>query len=455
MSVELGKGDFPVFRFVIQISFGLFLAGYSMAALASGFALREWSGAGQGNAFAGGTAGAEDLSYIAHNPAGLTRHKGEQARFTLTYIAPQVEFSADSATTILGAPIGGGDGGSDSGPNSVAPALYLSHQFSDKLFGGISLAVPFGLSTEYDENWVGRYHAVKTNIMGVELNPVLAYKITPKLSVAGGVRILYAQGELSNAVDFGTLDALNGGFFGGTPTMDDGLAEVEGTDFGFGFNLGILYEIDKGTRVGASYRSKISTNLEGRAHFDNGAVGNALADFTGAFRTTGVGARIDFPETASMGFYHEFTPKWAIMGEAAWTRWSRNKELRVKFDNPFQPDDVLPTDWENSWFFAIGATYKHSKRLTARFGVAYDQSPVPESTRTPRIPDEDRTWLSVGIQYALGKNSALDIGYTHLFLPDPKINLSVSEPANALRGNLVGSHEVSADIIAVQLRITL
>jgi long-chain fatty acid transport protein len=237
--------------------------------------------------------------------------------------------------------------------------------------------------------------------------------------------------------------------------MDDGFAEVEGTDFGFGYNFGFLYEIDKGTRVGASYRSKISTNLDGDANFKNGAVGDAIRDTFGVFVDTGVTARVDFPEMASVGFYHDLTPRWAIMAEAAWTRWSRIEELRVKFDNPLQADSVIPSDWEDSWFFAVGATYRHSSRLSLRFGLAYDQTPVPDSTRTPRVPDEDRTWVSIGLQYALGKSAALDIGYTHMFLPDPKIDLKATDPENALRGNLAGSYDASADIFAVQLRFEL
>ncbi len=224
------------------------------------------------------------------------------------------------------------------------------------------------------------------------------------------------------------------------------------TDTPFGYNVGILYQIDKGTRVGASYRSKISTDLDGDANFKNGAVGDLISDVTGAFVDTGVTAKIDFPEMASVGIYHDLTPRWAIMAEAAWTRWSRIKELRVKFDNPAQPDSVIPSDWEDSWFFSIGATYRHSSRLALRFGLAYDQTPVPDSTRTPRVPDEDRTWVSVGLQYALGKTTVLDIGYTHMFLPDAKIDLSAAEPDNALRGNLAGSSEASADIFAAQLR---
>ncbi len=201
-------------------------------AQASGLALRENSGAGQGSAFAGASAAAEDVSYMYHNPAGITRHRGENFAIISTAIVPKAEFTTTSATTVLTGAIGGGNGGSDAGPDSIAPALFYSRQVSDRVFVGASLTVPFGLSTEYEPGWVGRYHALKSKITTYTFNPVLAYKATDKLSVAGGVQLAYTHAFLSNAVDFGTVDALPvssgglGGALSGTPTANDGRAEV-------------------------------------------------------------------------------------------------------------------------------------------------------------------------------------------------------------------------------------
>ncbi|HSR55225.1 MAG TPA: outer membrane protein transport protein, partial [Alphaproteobacteria bacterium] len=257
--------------------FGLIFALHATAASASGLALREWSATSQGNAYAGATAGADDISFMAFNPAGITRHPGTRGSIGFSYIAPYTEFSSDGATTVLTGPIAGTEGGDDGGPNTVIPAVYLSHQFSPKLFGGVSLTVPFGLSTKYDDDWVGRYHAIESVVLGMDVNPVLAYKITPRLSIGGGMRIMYAKGKISNAVDFGTIDvAALAGANGGVPTTQDGFAEVRGDDFGFGYNFGVLYQLTPATRIGAAYRSRLLTNLEGRAHFSNGAIGDAV-----------------------------------------------------------------------------------------------------------------------------------------------------------------------------------
>jgi long-chain fatty acid transport protein len=436
---------------------GLVFAAHAAAAWASGLALREWSGTAQGNAYAGATAGADDISYMAFNPAGLTRHPGTQGAITFSYIAPYTEFSSDGASTVLAGAITGTEGGDDGAPNTVLPAFYLSHQFSPNLFAGVSLTVPFGLATKYDDDWVGRYHAIESVVKAIDVNPMVAYKVTPKLSVGGGVRIMYAEGKMTNAVDFGTIDvAALAGANGGTPTMDDGFAEVRGDDFGFGYNFGVLYQLAPSTRIGAAYRSRVLTNLEGPAHFSNSAVGDLVgAALGGSFVDTDISTKIDFPESVSFGIHHDLSPQWSVMAEAAWTRWSRLKELRVKFDNPVQPDEVIPSDWEDTWFLALGATYRHSDRMTFRFGVAYDQAPTPGDTRTPRVPDEDRTWVSLGLQYMFEGGSSLDFGYTHLFVRDASVDLSAADSANTFRGNLSGSFDIGADIFVLQYRMKL
>ncbi len=439
---------------------GMALAFAPSAAEASGFALREYSGSAQGNANAGATASAEDVSYMAYNPAGITRHRGSHLAVNVAGIVPRSRFSLDGSTTVLGGNIGGGNGGSDAAPDVLVPALFYSHEITPRLFAGVSLTVPFGLSTDYEPGWAGRYHALKTELTTFDLNPVVAYKLTPRLSVAGGIRIAYTRGELSNAVDFGTLDALPvasggmGGAFGGTPAQDDGHVRVEGDDIAWGFNLGLLYELAPGTRIGFAYRSRLQNQLTGSARFNNGAVGNSIAGATNMFASGGVRATLNLPETASAGLHHAFGERFAVMGEVAWTRWNRLKELRVRFDNPDQPDDVIPENWRNTWFVAAGATWRADERWTLRAGAAYDQTPVPDRTRTPRIPDQDRIWLSLGAGYQISPAFLAHIGYTRLFMDGARIGLSTADSANALRGNLNGRSSNYADILAIQVRMS-
>jgi long-subunit fatty acid transport protein len=179
------NGCFPHFFKGIRLSGDRVIMGYLVkficaagvvlspaAAQASGFALREYSAAGQGNAFAGATASAEDITFMAFNPAGLTLHPGEHASAGATAILPKATFSKTRATTVLGGTIGGGTGGDGFGKAALAPSVFYSRQMSENVFAGASLTVPFGLATNYDPDWVGRYHSIKSDIRTYNFNPV-------------------------------------------------------------------------------------------------------------------------------------------------------------------------------------------------------------------------------------------------------------------------------------------
>ena len=170
------------------------------------------------------------------------------------------------------------------------------------------------------------------------------------------------------------------------------------------------------------------------------------------FTKTDAKAKVNLPDTVAFGATLDVTDELAVMGQVEWWNWSRFDELRVKFDNAAQPDNITEEDWEDSWFFALGTTYKPKQveGLTLRLGVAYDESPVPERTRTPRIPDEDRYWIAAGIGYTPLPWLTLDLGYTHIFVRDADIDLKASDPGNEFRGDLSGKYESRIDIIAFQ-----
>ncbi len=145
------------------------------------------------------------------------------------------------------------------------------------------------------------------------------------------------------------------------------------------------------------------------------------------------------------------------MGEVAWMGWSSLDEIRVEFDNA-QPDSVVTTDWDDVWFVALGATFRANDQWTIRGGVAYDQSPIPDATRTPRIPGADRTWLSIGAQYRVSENFTVDMGYTHIIFADSSVDLTAASFAaadeNTARGNLSFDNEISIDILVLQATLT-
>jgi long-chain fatty acid transport protein len=426
--------------------------GIAGQALAAGFAIKEQSGAALGNAFAGATAGAEDISYMFFNPAGLTRHSGSQVLGIASYIAPQAEFSGGSASTVLTTPISGGNGGDDIANNALVPVFYAMWDVNPDLKLGLGINAPWGLVTDYDGDWIGRYHAERSELHTINVNPAVAYKLHDMISIGAGLQAQYIDVSLSQAIDFGSIDqALFAGAFGGVPGGSDGRGKVKGDDIGFGYTLGVLFEPWESTRVGLGYRSMVAHELEGDGTFDpGGPVGAGISGFTGQFVNTGVKASVKLPETVSFGFHQDIDNQWSVMGEASWTHWSRFRELRIRFDNPSQADSVTDESWENQWFVAAGVTYRPDQDWTIRAGVAFDESPIPDRTRTPRIAGEDRTWIAVGAGYEPFENMKIEFGYTHIFVDDSTLDLTASGIGNTFRGNLAGEYEGSIDILTLQ-----
>ncbi|MGH8727627.1 MAG: OmpP1/FadL family transporter [Burkholderiales bacterium] len=419
-------------------AFGAVLS--SSTALAAGFQLFEQSGSGLGNAFAGGAAAAEDASTVFFNPAGLTRIPGRQLVVAGHLIHVEAEFENQGSTLgFAPIPLSGGDGG-DAGGSALVPNLYYAMDLPADLKFGLGVNAPFGLKTHYDAGWVGRYHALTSQLATININPSLAYKVNDVVSIGAGLDAMYADARLSNAVDFGLLALGPAG-----SQLFDGRAEVEGDDWGYGYNLGVLFNLSDATRIGVAYRSKITIDIDAEADFNVPALLAPGFAALGVFRETDASAAVDLPDFASLSVFHQLNSAWAVMADVTWTNWSRFDELRVEFDNPVQPDAVTPQNWDDSYKVAVGATYQHNDAWKFRGGVAYDKSPVPDEFRTPRIPDEDRLWLSFGAQVKLCPTCALDFGYTHIFVDDPELNLT-----SLTAGNLRGEYDSSVDIFSVQ-----
>ncbi len=425
----------------------------------AGFAIIEQSVSGLGNAFAGGAASAEDATTIFFNPAGMTRIDHAEAILGIHWIIPSAEFNNEGSTHVLqpvtGVPLAGGNGG-DGGVNVLVPNIYYVRPLGKGLTFGLGINAPFGLATEYDSNWVGRYHAIKSDLVSINVNPSLAYKVNNHLSLGAGFSIQYLEAELTNAIDFGTLDAIGAftplgipaGALGLIPQGSDGFVKLEGDSIGFGFNLGLLYEFTENTRLGIAYRSRVYQDVEGDADFSGVPAGLAAAPL---FKDTGAEAQITLPDTASISLYHRFNPQWAVMADITWTDWDVMKELRFKFDNPFQSDGVTTLNWKDAFRYSLGVTFNPNERLAVRGGIAYDETPIPDPEhRTPRIPGEDRLWLSFGLGYRISDSFSVDLGYAHLFVDDPRIDKSPTGE-DAVRGGLKGTFDASVDIISGQI----
>lgn len=438
--------------------------GMASPVFSSGFAIVEQSVSGLGTAFSGVAAVAEDASTLFFNPAGLTRLKGQQAVLGLHYIKPKTEFS-DRGSSLSPALTGGafvalsGSDGGDGGEDAFVPNAYYAANLDNGWAFGIGVNAPFGLATEYADGWQGRYHALRSEVETVNINPSVAYKLGDHLSFGAGFNAQKLTAELSNAIDFGSIaTALSGGALG-TPQGSDGKVVLEADDWAYGFNLGILVEADDDTRLGLAYRSRMEYTAEGSADFTVPAAVSSLpgvgSGISATFADSGAQAEMTLPDSLSASIYHRFTDRLAFMADVTWTNWSVFDELRVEFDNPLKADSVTSYNWNDSWRYSLGGSYDASERLTLRAGVAFDETPIPDvESRTPRIPGEDRFWTSVGACYRFSDTLKADFAYAHLFVSDSKIDRQAGvDPSgeNFFAGTLVGEFENAVDIASIQL----
>jgi len=408
---------------IMMLTMSFAVSGMSSQCYAGGFAIGTQSGSGTGNAFAGGAAVADDASVAWSNPAGMTALPlGMHVAGALHALKPSFKFGNTGSTGVFAAP-GTGDGG-DGGGWAFVPNGFFAMDISPALRFGVALNAPFGLKTDYDSGWRGQLLGLKSEIKTVNIQPSIAYKVSDSFSVGGGINVQKIDATLTN--------------FAGAA----GLANLKADDYGFGFNLGVTFQPSPDTRIGAHYRSSIKYDLEGNATFSAAPAGN-----------TPVRADLKMPDSFSLSLLQRLNPAWELMGDITWTGWSKVQQLVVIRSGAIAPGSTLttlPFLWDDTWRFGVGANYRMSDQVKFRFGVALDKTPTQDSTRTPRLPDQDRTWLAFGVQYKPSKQGTLEIGYAHEFIKDAAVNVPVPGFTTCAAGCLTGRFKDKADIISIQ-----
>lgn len=446
---------------------GVLLYCASSTVLASGFALLEQSASRLGTAFSGTAAAADDASTIFYNPAGMAKLTGRELLVVGSGVLLSSEFRNGNSQAALGQPLGS-DGG-DAGDWNAVPAGYFAMPINEQLAVGFGVNVPFGLKLEYDEGWMGRFQALDSEIKTYNFNPSLSWRLNEQLSFGIGVSYQRVQAELTNAVNYTAVVAqglqglvaagqLDPGDVPGLLAANAGLegfTAVRGDDSSWGWNAGVLYEFSDDTRIGLSYRSAVDYTIEGSVRFRPATATNpigagiiAAASAPGAALADG-GASVDLklPDIATASVYHRMG-QLELMADIAWTGWSSIQELRIVRDSG-QLLSVTPEHWEDAWRYAVGAAYQLNDQWKLRAGVAYDETNVPNSTRTARLPDSERTWVAIGAQWNPGNSWVIDVGYAHLFAKDAPMN---QDDGNAIaRGFLLGEQDSSVDIVSAQV----
>lgn len=386
----------------------LLLLAFAGGASAAAFQLWEQNASGLGNAYAGSAAVADNASTIFFNPAGMTQLPGLHLSAGVAGVGPSYKFQNSGST-------GTGGNGGDAGGWAAVPNAYFSAQLAPNWFVGFGISAPFGLATEYDDsNWIGRYQSLKSEVKTVNYNPSLGYRVNDKVSLGLGINYQTIDAELTSALP----DAR-------------GYSRLKGDDAAWGWNAGALFTLSPAMRVGVSYRSTMDYTLEGNA--------------STALSSTPIRADVKLPDTFILSVWQQVSDRWEAMGDLSYTRWNSLKSLNVYSRNSGALVSTENFNYDNAWRFAWGAAYKATDALKVKFGIAYDRTPVSDSDRSARVPDNDRVWFSLGGQWNAGAAGKFDLGYTYLYVKDPNIN-QTSRVGTTLRG----TYDDSAHILGLQ-----
>ncbi len=426
--------------FLACTAFGVFLAA-AVDANAGGLAVREQSAYGEGSSYAGVAAGGS-LSSMFWNPATMTQVPGMQSELVLSGIFGSAT-NNPTGGTYAGAPFSLGGTGNIAHAGVVPPSYY-SWQFNEKLWLGLSVNSPFGLSETFPDNWAGRVFAAGgENLKTLNFAPTIAYKLNDWLSVGFGVQIQYASASFTQGLP-------------GAPGLTN-QAGVSGAGYGFGFTAGLTLTPTPSTTIGLGYRSAINQKINGTLVLP-AAVGGPPVSTPGSVNTT-----VDLPDVVSLGLRQKLSTQWTALATVEWTNWSR-----IGTSSVLQPSGapavivftpvVIPFQYQDGWFYSLGAEYQWNPQLALRAGIGFEKSPVTDTVRGPAIPDDDRTWLSIGGTYKFSDKLKFDLAYSHIFVKSAPINITnASNPFFAIGGGTTytGTVDSHIDIISVAMHYRL
>lgn len=421
---------------------GALAAAPAPQALASAFQLKENSVQALGRAFAGSAAAPGDAAVVVNNPAAMSLVDRAIFQADITGVQFSTEFSGGGIDA-AGRPLTGGDGG-NGGVTKPIPALYYIAPLGDQWRLGFAVSAPFGFETDYDRGWAGRYSAYKSSFQSVDLTLAASYQVSDSFSIGASVAGQRTKAELTQAIDFGAV--LAGAGAPVLPQSQDGFGRIEGDDWGWGWGLGLLWKPTEADSLGLNFHSQVVHTLSGTGSFQvpaavtaiNPALGNAV------FVDTPGQAGFTTPAYASASWWHVANENLSFGADVGYTRWSAFKNLVVDYANPRQPNTVEAFNWEDTWFGSLGLEYRFNPTWVLRGGFAIDGSPTQVQTRTPRVPDGTRRWVTVGLGYTPSESTTIDFGYGHIFVNDAQV-----DTRTATGDRLRGEFESSGNLLGV------
>ncbi|KJG40669.1 long-chain fatty acid outer membrane transporter [Photobacterium angustum] len=367
----------------------------SSQSYAAGYQVSEHSAAGLGRAYAGDAAFADTAAVLARNPAAMTLFKHAEVSTVASVVIPSVNIYDHSFD----------QGAKNIAPVSFVPAGYYIQPINDKVAVGLALFSNYGVTTKYPNDFNAGSLAGKTSLETFNFNPNIAYRLNPHFSIGGGVSLVYANAEFNRRLGALSLEVPNS-------QPSDNAINLKGTSWGWGWNIGALYELDQNNRFGISYHSQVNLNFDGDFT-------DYLGPITGQPKNTvAANLALPLPAIAEFSGFHQLNSQWAISYSLQWTQYNKFKEIRATssqckpgFNGQAGTCLLKKENYKDTYRWAVGTTYTMNDEWTLRYGFALDQN---AGQATLSIPDTDRYWYSAGATYHFNPDLSVDMGLSYI-----------------------------------------
>ncbi len=407
----------------------------SSQTIAAGFQVNEHSANGLGRAFAGQAAKPENASVLATNPAAITMFDKAELSVSANYINPNIDIDGTVDANVGGQSVTLDASEDDVADAAVIPSAFYTAPVNDKLSVGVGLFSNYGLSTDYSDGYNALHFADTAEVISMTVNPALAYKVTDTLSLGVGVSATYAEAEISTATP-AAIETITAGMLPGNATI----LKLEGDDWGYGWNVGALWQATEATTLALSYRAETELELDGEVQSQLSPELNQ-------------GGKLDLNLAAitELAVDHKINQRWSVQASAVHTQWSTFEKLEAELENGM----ALPIkreDFENTWRASFGATYIYNDELTLRAGYAYDEGAVSFAHRSLSIPDTDRHWLTAGATYTLTDDSSVDVAYG--YIKGREADVLQQREIGPIVSTLTATEKANAHLLSVQYNVS-
>jgi long-chain fatty acid transport protein len=412
---------------------------------AAGFSIFEQGTKAMGMAGAF-TAQADDPSALFHNAGGLAFATKRDVSVGATWIhGTKAEFEGVAPFP------GPGYTAEQKKLSEFPPHLYYVQPINNIWKFGLGIETPFGLVTEWEDpdQFAGRFVSTKASLQVIDLNPTIGWQITPNFGLGFGAIGRFSKVELNRNVPFQNPFTFQ--------TIDIGHLQLESDfDTGYGWNVGLLHKVNNSFSWGLSYRSKVKVEYEGDARVNRILTGNAQLDAVLATqvpfdRPLPVETEIEFPDEASLGLAFALSPNLLLETDFNWTGWSSFEEVPITFTGTTTggsgnslPDTVIPEHWDDANNYRVGLRWTASPTSQWRFGAVFDETPQPEESVSPLLPDADRTGVTLGY----GHTGAIGFDVAVMYLDFKERTRNKSFPGE---GPFFGAYNTQAVLLGFTL----